>query len=157
MERSEGTDFADTDRLDLNALRLFYDVVNAKSITQAAAQLRMPKSTISRRLAQLEKHAGSILLKKGARRLTTTDIGAVLYEHCRRMVEEVEEAGLEASHIQGALRGRLRASIPIDFGIGWLSRAMAEFIHRYPDIDLEIDVNSRAVDPREDPYDISIQ
>jgi DNA-binding transcriptional LysR family regulator len=147
----------DSERLDLNSLRLFYDVVNAKSITQAAAQLRMPKSTISRRLALLEKHVGSILLKKGPRRLTTTDIGAVLYEHCRRMVEEVEEAGLDASQMQGALRGRLRASIPIDFGIGWLSRAMAEFIHLYPDINLEIDVNSRAIDPREDPYDISIQ
>jgi DNA-binding transcriptional LysR family regulator len=145
------------DRLDLNALRLFHDVVNAKSITRAAAQLRMPKSTISRKLAQLEQHVGSILLKKGPRHLAMTDIGAVLYEHCRRLVEEVEDAGLQTAQMQSELRGTLRVSIPIDFGNAWLSRAMAEFIHRHPDIQLEIDVNSRTVDPREDPYDVAIQ
>lgn len=146
-----------SDRLDLNSLRLFHDVVNARSMTRAAALLRIPKSTISRRLALLETHVGAILLKKGPRRLTTTDIGAVLYEHCRRVVDEVEEAGLETAQMQSALRGNLRVSIPIDFGNAWLSRAMAEFIHAYPEIHLEVDANSRAVDPREDPYDIAIQ
>jgi DNA-binding transcriptional LysR family regulator len=146
-----------SERLDLNSLRLFFDVVNARSMTRASALLRIPKSTISRRLALLEQHVGAILLKKGPRRLTTTDIGAGLYEHCRRVVEEVEEAGLEAAQMQSALRGNLRVSIPIDFGNAWLSRAMAEFIHAYPDIHLEIDANSRAVDPREDPYDVAIQ
>ena len=146
-----------SERLDLNSLRLFHDVVNARSMTRAAALLRIPKSTISRRLALLETHVGAILLKKGPRRLTTTDIGAVLYEHCRRVVDEVEEAGLETAQMQSALRGNLRVSIPIDFGNAWLSRAMAKFIHAYPAIHLEIDANSRAVDPREDPYAIAIQ
>lgn len=146
-----------SERLDLNSLRLFHDVVNARSMTRAAALLRMPKSTISRRLASLEQHVGAILLKKGPRSLTTTDIGAVLYEHAKRVVDEVEEAGLEAAQMQSALRGNLRVSIPIDFGNAWLSRAMAEFIRAHPDIHLEIDANSRAVDPREDPYDIAIQ
>lgn len=146
-----------TERLDLNSLRLYYDVVNARSMTQAAATLRIPKSTISRKLALLEQHVGSTLLKKGPRRLTTTDIGAVLYEHCRRVVEEVEEAGLEAAQMQSALHGTLRVSIPIDFGNAWLSRSLAKFIHAYPDINLEVDANSRSVDPREDPYDIVIQ
>ena len=146
-----------SDRLDLNSLRLYYDVVNARSMTRAAQLLRMPKSTISRKLAALEQHVGSILLKKGPRRLTTTDIGRALYEHCRRVVEEVEEAGLETAQMQSELRGSLRVSIPIDFGNAWLSRAMAQFIHAYPDVQLEIDANSRAVDPREDPYDVAIQ
>ena len=64
-----------TERLDLNSLRLYYDVVNAGSITRAAEQLRMPKSTISRKLALLEQHLGAILLKKGPKRLSTTDMG----------------------------------------------------------------------------------
>ena len=65
-----------TDKLDLNSLQLFYDVVNAQSITRAALELGMPKSTISRKLTQLEQNVGTILLKKGQRRLTTTEIGA---------------------------------------------------------------------------------
>lgn len=145
------------DRLDLNSLRLFHDVVNARSMTRAAAMLRVPKSTISRRLALLEQHVGAILLKKGPRSLTTTDIGAVLYEHAKRVVDEVEEAGLEAAKMQSALRGNLRVSIPIDFGNAWLTRVISQFVLANPDIQMEIDANSRAVDPREDPYDIAIQ
>jgi DNA-binding transcriptional LysR family regulator len=143
--------------LDLNSLRLFYQVVNAQSITRAAEELRMPKSTISRKLTLLEQHVGAILLKKGARRLAPTAIGTVLYEHCSRMVAEVERAGLETLEMQSELRGTLRVSIPIDFGTSWIGRAIAEFVHQYPDINLEVEVNSKRVTPREDPYDLTIQ
>jgi len=145
------------DRLDLNSLRLYYEVVNAGSITRAAEQLRMPKSTISRKLAQLERHLGAILLKKGPKRLATTDIGAALYDRCRRLVIEIEDVGLATAEMQGELRGLLRVSIPIDFGLSWISRAIAAFVPKYPDINLEIEVNSRMVNPREDPYDLTIQ
>jgi DNA-binding transcriptional LysR family regulator len=145
------------DRLDLNSLRLYYEVVNAGSITKAAEQLRMPKSTISRKLTQLEQDLGAILLKKGPKRLTTTDIGAALYDRCRRLVIEIEDVGLATAEMQGELRGVLRVSIPVDFGISWISRAMVGFVHKYPDIHLAIEVNSRLVNPREDPYDVTIQ
>lgn len=143
--------------LDLNSLRLFYQVVNAGSITRAADQLRTPKSTISRKLALLEQAMGTILLRKGSRKLVPTDIGAVLYKHCERMVAAVENAGLDAMEMQSELRGTLRVSIPVDFGIAWIGRALAEFSQRYEEIDLEVEVNSRAIDPREDPYDLAIQ
>src|SRR5690606_31708255 len=103
------------DRLDLNSLRLYYNVVNAGSITRAAEQSRMPKSTISRKLAQLEKDLGAILLRKGSKRLATTDIGAALYDRCRRLMIEIEDVGLTAAEMQGELRGVLRVSIPVDF------------------------------------------
>lgn len=146
-----------SERLDLNSLMLFYEVVNAKSITGAAKQMRLPKSTISRKLALLEEHLGAILLKKSHRLITTTEIGAVLYNHCQRLAAEVEDAGIETAEMQSTLRGTLRVSMPIDFGISWLSRAIAEFVLKYPEINLEIEVNSRFVSPRDDPYDITIQ
>ncbi len=145
------------DKLDLNSLQLFYDVVNAQSITRAATQLGVPKSTISRKLSQLEQHVGTVLLRKGQRKLTTTEIGARFYEHCRRVVDEVEHAGLETLQLQASMRGTLRVSIPIDFGVSWIGRAIAEFALLHPDLELEVDVNSRQVNPREDPYDLTIQ
>lgn len=144
------------ERLDLNSLVLFYEVVNAKSITRASEQLRVPKSTISRKLTLLEQRLGGVLLRKGHRRLTTTELGATLYEHCRRLVTEVDSAGIDAAEMQEELRGLLRVSIPIDFGISWLSRAIADFSLRYPEIHLEIDVNHRFVTPRDEPYDVTI-
>jgi DNA-binding transcriptional LysR family regulator len=65
--------------------------------------------------------------------------------------------GLATAEMQGELRGVLRVSIPVDFGISWISRAMAAFVHKYQDINLAIEVNSRLVNPREDPYDVTIQ
>lgn len=144
------------ERLDLNSLVLFYEVVNAKSITRASELLRIPKSTISRKLTVLEDRLGGVLLRKGYRRLSTTELGATLYEHCARLVSEVDRAGKEATEMQEELRGTLRISIPIDFGISWLSRAIADFALRYPDIHLEVDVNHRFVTPRDDPYDVTI-
>lgn len=146
-----------TQRLDLNSLVLFYEVVNARSITHAAETLRMPKSTISRKLALLEQQVGGILLKKGHRYLVPTEAGTLLYNHCSRLVAEVESAGLDAAELQTELRGTLRVSIPIDFGIAWLGRALAQFILTYPGIHLEVEVNSRLVNPRDEPYDLTIQ
>lgn len=145
------------EKLDLNSLRLFFDVVNAQSITRAANELGLPKSTISRKLTQLEQHMGTALLKKGPRKLTTTEIGARLYEHCRRVVDEVEQAGLDTLELQTEMRGALRVSIPIDFGVSWIGRVISEFVLAYPEIELEVDVNSRTVDLREEPYDLTIQ
>lgn len=143
-------------RLDLNALMLYHDVVNAQSITRAAQRSGRPKSTISRKLAQLEQQLGATLLKKGPRRLTTTDIGAVLFEHCQRLAAEIEDAGLSADEMQQGLRGTLRVSMPVDFGVAWLSKAIGEFAVEYPEINLEIDVNSHHVDLVEESYDVAI-
>jgi DNA-binding transcriptional LysR family regulator len=145
------------ERLDLNSLVLFYEVVNARSITRAAEVLRMPKSTISRKLTLLEAQVGGILLKKGQRYLVPTELGSILYNHCSRLVAEVESAGFDTAEMQSELRGNLRVSIPIDFGISWISRAIAGFVLTYPEIHLDIEVNSRAVNPRDEPYDITIQ
>jgi DNA-binding transcriptional LysR family regulator len=156
IEPDLGKETAVAERLDLNSLVLFYEVVNAKSITRASEQLRVPKSTISRKLSLLEQRLGGVLLRKGHRRLTTTELGATLYEHCRRLVTEVDSAGIDAAEMQEELRGLLRVSIPIDFGISWLSRAIGDFSLRYPEIHLEIDVNHRFVTPRDEPYDVTI-
>ncbi|MEW6767055.1 MAG: LysR family transcriptional regulator [Pseudomonadota bacterium] len=146
-----------TRKLDLNALLLFYEVTNARSISAAAEKLGVPKSTISRKLQFLEDQTGAVLFRKGSRKLVTTDIGQALYEHCERIASEIEEAGLGTARMQTELRGTLRVSMPVDFGIGWLSRAMAAFAVDYPDIDLVIDANSRWVDVSVEPYDVAVQ
>jgi DNA-binding transcriptional LysR family regulator len=146
-----------TRKLDLNALLLFFEAANAGSISAAAKKLGIPKSTISRKLQFLEDQAGAMLFKKGGRKLTTTDIGQSLFDHCERIAAEIEEAGLGTVRMQTELRGTLRVSMPVDFGIGWLSSAIAAFAVNYPDIHLVIDANSRWVDVSVEPYDVAVQ
>jgi DNA-binding transcriptional LysR family regulator len=142
--------------IDLNALLVFFEVVNAQSITKAARTLGLPKSTVSRKIQHLESQVGSALLKRRNRRITVTEEGLRLHDHCGRIAAEIEDAGLQATQMRTSLKGRLRVSMPIDFGIGWLSRAMASFAEKYPSIDLEIHVNGRWVDVSEESYDVAI-
>jgi DNA-binding transcriptional LysR family regulator len=142
--------------IDLNALLVFFEVVNAESITKAARRLGLPKSTVSRKIQHLESQVGSALLKRRNRRITITEEGLRLHDHCGRIAAEIEDAGLQATQMRTSLKGRLRVSMPIDFGIGWLSRAMASFAEKYPSIDLEIHVNGRWVDVTEEAYDVAI-
>jgi DNA-binding transcriptional LysR family regulator len=105
----------------------------------------------------LEDQLGAILFKKGGRKLSVTDIGQALYEHCERIAAEIEEAGLGTTRMQTELRGMLRVSMPVDFGTGWLSSAIAAFAVSYPDIHLVIDANSRWIDVSVEPYDVAVQ
>ena len=65
--------------IDLNLLMLFLEIVNARSISQAAARLNIPKATLSRKLRQLEQQVGAVLLKRGPRALELTEIGSALF------------------------------------------------------------------------------
>ncbi|MFG1359572.1 LysR family transcriptional regulator [Xanthobacter pseudotagetidis] len=143
-------------KIDLNAMLLFYEVANAGSLTKAAQKLDLPKSTLSRKIAHLEDQMGVHLLKRGNRKITVTDAGRALAHHCERISSEIEDAGLFAHSLQTELRGKLHVSMPIDFGISWLSRAIGAFAMKYPDIHLDIEVSGRWVDVNEDRCDVAI-
>jgi LysR family transcriptional regulator, regulator for bpeEF and oprC len=145
-----------TKKFDLNAMLLFYEIVNAEGINRAAAKLKLPKSTLSRKLATLERQVGALLVKRGTRKLTTTEIGQNFYEHCGRIIEEMNTASSQAFEMQTQVRGTLRVSMPIDFGVSGLSRLISGFVQKYPDVSLALDANNRWVDVTEEPYDVAI-
>ncbi|MBK4738532.1 LysR family transcriptional regulator [Noviherbaspirillum pedocola] len=142
--------------LDLNTLMLFHEVVRTGSLAGASQRLGMPRSTLSRRLGQLEKEMGALLLKKSTRKLAATDIGLSLYEHCERIASEAAEVREKASRMQTELHGTLRVALPIEFGTAWLGKAVSEFAIRHPDMHIEIDVSGRVVDLIDESVDIAI-
>lgn len=141
--------------MDLNALLLFYETVNARSINKAATLLDMPKSTISRRLRLLEQHFGSILLKRGSRSLSLTETGRAVYRRCESIVQELEKVSLQTAHLQEEMTGALRVSMP-SFFAGWVADALAEFSRDHPGLCLELEAHNRYVDVAEEPFDIAI-
>lgn len=143
-------------RLDLNLLMLFLEIVNAKSISQAAARLATPKATLSRKLRQLEQQVGAVLLKRGPHRLEVTEIGQALFHHCQRIAAEAADASVVASEMQSQLRGTMRVCIPFGLASTWISRALTRFALEYPDVKLTIHVTNSWVDVSEEPYDVAI-
>jgi DNA-binding transcriptional LysR family regulator len=138
-------------------LILFATIAEQESLVRAAEQLGMPKATVSRRLSNLEELLGQRLLIRTTRRLTLTDFGQEILDHCRRIAEEVgaTQDFVRSQDVQP--RGRLRVSMPEDYARHNLSRALATFIESYPEIELDLDLSSRLVDLIGERFDLAIR
>lgn len=142
--------------LDLNLLVLFYEIVNAGSISRAAVRLQVPKATLSRKLRQLEEQVGAVLLKRGPQRIEVTEIGKALHAHCERITAIARDASQITSEMQSAVRGTIRVALPFGFANTWLSRAMVQYAQHYPEVRIHAEVCNRWVDVSEDAFDVAI-
>jgi DNA-binding transcriptional LysR family regulator len=144
--------------MDLNSFVIFYEVIKAGSLTGAGTNLGLAKSTVSRRLAALERHLNAMLIKKGGRKLTLTEAGTSLYRHCEKIATELDEATREVVSAQSNMQGMLRVSIPSDLGIHWLANLVADFRRKFPEVTIALLVhNNDEVDLIKEPFDIAIQ
>ncbi len=143
--------------IDPADLLLFARIVECGSFSAAAVRVQLPKSTVSRRITQLEGHLGERLLQRTTRKLVLTEFGTSLLEHARRVADETEAAGALAQHRQGAPSGLLRVSMPADFANVAMSGVFARFMNQYPSISLELDLSPRRVDLVAEGYDLAIR
>lgn len=141
--------------MDLNATRMFVAVVQAGSLSAAAARLRIPLPTLSRRIRDLERQLKVQLIERSARGAKLTDAGTRLYEHAGRGIETLLDAELAVASDQAHLKGRLRLSLPQTFEPWW--DLLAAFQRRYPDIQIHVYSTERRVDLVEDGIDVALR
>jgi DNA-binding transcriptional LysR family regulator len=141
--------------MDVNEMLVFARVVQAGSFTTAAARLGMPKSTVSRKVSELEARLKSRLLQRTTRKLSLTDAGRTYYDYCARIAAEIEEAERVVSRLQETPRGLLRVSAPLN--VEFLSPIVSDFLERYPEVRLEMLCTARAVDLVEESFDLAIR
>lgn len=141
--------------MDLNEIVVFARVVDTGSFTAAARELGMPKSTVSRKVSDLEERLGARLLQRTTRKLHLTDVGTTYYQHARRVVDEIEEAELAVTRMQQSPRGLLRITTPVNFG--YLGSIVVSFLQRYPQVRVEMFGTDRMVDLVEEGFDLAIR
>ena len=141
--------------MDLNEILVFARVVEAGSFTGAARVLAMPKSTVSRKVSELEERLGARLLQRTTRKLSLTDVGQTYYQHAARVVAELEEAELAVGRMQDAPRGLLRVTAPLNFGV--LGPIVASFLVRYPEVRVDLVCADRVVDLVEEGFDLAVR
>ncbi|MEZ4224764.1 MAG: LysR family transcriptional regulator [Polyangiaceae bacterium] len=141
--------------MDLNEIFVFAKVVQAGSFTGASRGLGMPKSTVSRKVAELEERLGARLLHRTTRKLSLTDVGQAFYQHAARVVVEAEEAELTVGRMQEVPRGLLRVTAPLN--LGYLAPILASFLQRYPEVRLEVVCADRVVDLVQEGFDVAIR
>ena len=118
--------------MDLNAVAIFASVVEAGSFTAAARQLGMPKTSVSRRIADLERDVGVRLLHRTTRNLRPTEAGRLYYEQSSAALRALEAANRQLAETRAEPAGTIRVSAPVGFAGYFLSDALFEFLATYP-------------------------
>lgn len=139
--------------LDLTALRGFRTVLREGSFSAAALALRVPKSTLSKRVADLETHLGVRLIERSTRTLRPTQEGEVLAARADRLLGEAEDIRRALGESGGTPRGHLRLAVPQSFGNLLIGAIAADFRRAHPEVTLEIHFLDRAPDLLEEGFD----
>lgn len=140
---------------DLNDLFYFAKVVEAGGFAAAGRLLGIPKSRLSRRIAELEQRLGARLLQRSTRKLALTDIGERYLRHCQAMLLEAEQAEETVTNLTSEPRGRIRFSTPP--GVAILPDLINEFLIRYPRVQLEVVQTTRRIDLLNEAVDVALR
>jgi DNA-binding transcriptional LysR family regulator len=143
--------------MKLDGIATFVAVAEAGSISEAARRLRLSKSVVSERLAELERSVGTHLLHRTTRKLSLTEDGSAFLERAARIVREVEDATADLSERRGTLAGPLRISAPVTFGHMHLGPALYPFLAKHPKIELTVELDDRRVDAAADGFDAVVR
>ena len=136
---------------------VFIRVVQDGGFTAAARSLELSKGAVSKMVNRLEARLGARLLNRTTRRLALTEAGDAFYRRALPALAELEDAEREVAEHTGSPRGHLRVSAPSFYGAEILSRHLAEFRQRFPDISLELRLENRLVDLVEERVDVAIR
>jgi len=131
---------------DLNSLVVFAKVVEANSFSEAARRLKMPISTVSRRVAELEEELGVRLLERSTRNLRLTDVGVEILEHAQRSAELSDTVDSIVSNQLSSVSGTLRLSAPPSISDTLLAPLVCAFQASYPNVRVQIFITARPVD-----------
>jgi DNA-binding transcriptional LysR family regulator len=141
----------------LEDMRMLAGVAEAKSFTGAARLLGVPKQTLSRRIAELERALGVTLLHRTTRRLQLTDVGAAYAERCSEIVRSAEEANRAVADVHETPRGALRVTADPVFGEAFVTGLVSEYATRWPETRVEVVLTRRRVDLIEERIDIAFR
>jgi len=141
----------------VSALLVFARVIQRRSFTQAARELSTSTSAVSKRIARLELRVGAQLLTRTTRQVTPTEAGLSVYQHCLRILREVEDAELAVAGFSGVPRGLLRVSAPVYFGELHVAPLLAELVRKNPELRIELSLNDRFVDLVAEGFDLAVR
>ncbi len=141
----------------LELIKTFREVAARGSFTRAAMSLRMSKASVSKYVAELEERFGVRLLNRSTRSVSLTDAGHLLLERSAPLIELVELTQADLEERASRPRGRLRITAPHGLAQHAFASLLGEFVTRYPDVHVSLDLTNRVVDLVEEGVDIAIR
>jgi DNA-binding transcriptional LysR family regulator len=143
------------DRLD--AMRVLLAVIDAGSLSAGSRRLNAPLPSVSRKVADLERHLGANLIVRTSRNLQLTDAGRDYVEAARKIMADLEEAERRASGEYRTPRGTLTITMPVEFGSRYVLPIALSFMEKYPEVSLNLLSLDRSVHLLNEQVDIAIR
>ncbi|WP_298018563.1 LysR family transcriptional regulator [uncultured Castellaniella sp.] len=142
---------------DLEAWALFAKVVETGSFARTAAVCNVSQATVSKAISRLEARMKTTLIHRTSRRLSLTDSGQSALERAARILEEGEAVEAEVTEQAQALRGRVRVSAPMSFGLARLAPLLPGFMRAHPGVRLDVQFNDAQVDLLAERFDLALR
>ncbi len=142
---------------DLNDMLFFAEVVERGGFAAAGRALGVPKSRLSRRVAELEAQLGVRLLQRTTRKLSLTAIGETYLRHCLALRESAQAAADAVAEVQTEPRGTIRVVCPVTLAQTVLGDVLPIYLARHPQVQVEMEVNNRVVDLVEEGVDVALR
>ncbi len=139
------------------SMKAFARVAESGSFSEAARQLRLSKSVVTKRVGQLERMLDTRLFHRTTRSVRLTDAGAAYYARTVPLLAEIDDMDSAIGEGKAEPRGDLRISSPTSFGVFHLGRALCDFQERYPRLNIEVILNDRVVHPVAEGFDLALQ
>ncbi|MBL8742939.1 MAG: LysR family transcriptional regulator [Myxococcales bacterium] len=143
--------------ISLEDMRLFGEVAAAESMTVAARRLGMPKQTVSRRVAELERVLGVQLLHRTTRRVRVSEVGAVYAARCAEIARIAGEANRAVRDARETPSGTLRITADPVFGDAFVGGLVIEYARRWPEVRVDVVLTRRRVDLVEEGFDVAFR
>lgn len=141
----------------LGTIEAFLTVVDTGGFGEAARELGLSQSTVSRRVAQLEEHLGSRLLARSTRQISLTEAGVIFAEEARNAIAGLRRAELRVMGEDAALSGVIKMTMPTAYGRLVVIPAIARLMGQHPKLRFDLNLSDRYVDLAADPHDVAIR
>jgi DNA-binding transcriptional LysR family regulator len=143
--------------VELDSIPVFVKVAQLGSFTQASKALKMPNTTVSAKVAQLERHLGVTLIHRTTRKLSLTEAGRTYLDRCVRALNELQAAESELHESTTEIQGTLRITSAVDVGQSLLAMIVDRYVKLHPKIDVDLIITNRVVDLVGEGIDLALR
>jgi DNA-binding transcriptional LysR family regulator len=141
----------------LISMQAFTEVVASGGFAAAARKMGLSRSAVNKMVISLENELQVQLLQRSTRKVNPTPTGLVYYEYCLNILAEVTAAENAVSQLQQQPKGTLKINAPMSFGTLHLGKAIADFMVKYPELQVQLTLEDRFIDPVAEGYDLILR